>query len=117
MSNVTVKVSEASNLALDWLVTSIETPDALRYGVQDWREQRRGTKNGEFQHRWTQNWNQGGPIIAMHIVLIEDLGDFEWEATAVGGTKARGDTVLQAVCRCYVASKLGDTVEAPEELV
>jgi hypothetical protein len=32
-------------------------------------------------------------------------------------TRAEGPTPLIAAMRCYVASKLGDTVEIPEELL
>jgi hypothetical protein len=123
----TINVSEATGPVLDWLVTSIEVPDALRYGVQDWREQRtRTVKNGEYLYRWSQSWAQGGPIIGqerINLHLLDDKPDI-WAASLGNPWKALpnvfsrlGPTPLIAACRCYVASKLGDTAEVPEELL
>ena len=67
-----------------------------------------------------ESWAQGGPIIErekMAIMLCESVGD--WLADLSGTDKvftASGSTPLIAAMRCYVASKLGDTVEIPEEL-
>jgi hypothetical protein len=40
-----------------------------------------------------------------------------WYATNRKGAYGLGPTPLIAVMRCYVASKLGDTVDIPEELL
>lgn len=66
------------------------------------------------------NWAQGGPIIERERIRI----DCPWNpgpfiaACKIDGTTAwiKGDTVLTAAMRCYVASKMGDTVEVPDEL-
>jgi hypothetical protein len=107
-----MKTSELTGAALDWAVTLIEKPIACEYGVEDWRGQRRHTvKNGEYVYRWHQSWAQGGPIIEREgIALIPG-----WTAERPGFS-ADGPTPLIAAMRCYVASKLGDDVEIPEEL-
>ena len=70
------------------------------------------------------NWAQGGPIIEREAHnLFKHNGGTQWccacnvprdEYTAI--VTADGPTPLIAAMRCYVASKLGDTVEVPEEL-
>ena len=127
-----VKVRETTGIQLDYLVTSIEDPDTLDYGVADWREQRRGvTAYGEYIHRYHQSWNQGGPIIERELICLDnaDVGKPHhlwfarifttqkgsgWDAK---GFSATGHTPLIAAMRAFVASKLGDEVEVPEELL
>lgn len=120
-----IKTSELTDLALDWAVTMIEKPEACEYGVEDWRGQRRQTvKNGEYVYRWHQSWAQGGPIIEREKITIDydhEGPTLMWEAKhfAFDGTELQreyGPTPLIAAMRCYVASKLGDTVDVPEEL-
>lgn len=111
-----MKTSELTDAALDWAVTLIEKPIACEYGVEDWRGQRRQTvKNGEYVYRWHQSWAQGGPIIEREGISLYLYGGSEWNAH-VGGKESTGPTPLIAAMRCYVSSKLGDTVDIPEEL-
>lgn len=110
-----IKTSELSDVVLDWAVTTIEEPEALRYGVGDWREQRRSGR-GEYPHRYHQNWNQGGPIIERERI------DLQWVERKGSGPvwrtfHADGPTPLVAAMRCFVASRLGDEVDVPEELI
>jgi hypothetical protein len=77
---------------------------------------------------YSTNWALAGPIIEREGIstAIDTSGVFEgfvWFASvddilvdpdeAIG---VRGPTPLIAAMRCYVASKLGDEVEIPEEL-
>jgi len=68
------------------------------------------------------DWNVAGPIIEREGIEIYPLGaaNGEWGARKVDGEgdliRFYGDTPLIAAMRCYVASKLGDEVEIPEEL-
>jgi hypothetical protein len=73
------------------------------------------------------DWAQGGPIIEREGIAVdcerssgrvsgwvacnEVAGDENWDANV-----HYGPTPLVAAMRCYVASKLGDEVEIPEEL-
>lgn len=72
------------------------------------------------------DWSHGGPIIEReHIAVMFDGA--EWCAAVCEQVNAGGDpaftsrlypgpTPLIAAMRCYVAFKLGDEVEIPEEL-
>ena len=67
------------------------------------------------------NWSYAGPIIEVEKITVMALEDGGWTASVgelwvaeEGGIC--GPTPLIAAMRCYVASKLGDTVEIPEEL-
>jgi len=75
------------------------------------------TKGG-FSVEYT-DWDQGGPIIDRERIATQFwVSEGEWEALIKGGFFAsRGPTPLIAAMRCYVASKLGDEVEIPDELL
>ena len=70
------------------------------------------------------NWAQGGPIIEREAHnLFKHNGGTEWCCacnvprdgyTAI--VTADGPTPLIAAMRCFVASKLGDEVDVPDEL-
>ena len=82
------------------------------------------------------DWAQGGPIIEREItkvfrnvggtwsaMILKDIPiPFEDRGTSLALTRraqwnGAGPTPLVAAMRCYVASKLGDEVEVPEELI
>ena len=76
---------------------------------------------------FSRKWEAAGPIIerekislkCRHSVLYED--DSRWFATGDSdvndpSTGETGRTPLEAAMRCYVASKLGDSVEIPDEI-
>jgi hypothetical protein len=123
----TVKTSELTGAALDWAVAKCEPDDTLAVYFDgstgeplcrdDW------PNNQEYKP--STDWSQGGPIIERekinHAWLTkQDLG-MEPEHYCVAhsdGVYVRyGQTPLIAALRCYVASKLGDAVEVPEELL
>lgn len=71
---------------------------------------------------YSTSWREGGPIIEKEHIRISQYRDnlSFWEADIVtdrGGKFYQGPTPLIAAMRCYVASKLGDEVDIPEELV
>jgi len=110
-----VKVFKLQDLALDWAVTTLEKPEACKYGVEDWRDQRKHTVvNGEYVYRWHQSWAQGGPIIEQERIELWGDGDEGWIAYDNLNPKQKGPTPLIAAMRCYVAGQLGDEVEIPE---
>lgn len=113
-----IKTSELSGVVLDWAATTIEEPEALRYGVGDWREQRRSGR-GEYPHRYHQNWNQGGPIIEREGIRLHRGVTGQWWAGSESDPHrpVPGHTPLIAAMRCFVASRLGDEVDVPEELI
>lgn len=121
-----IKVSEATGIVLDWLVTSIENPEVIEYGVDYWLSHyRHTTKYGEYVYRWHQSWAQGGPIVEREWLDItpwpnETREDMRWHCQqhdTANDCAQYGPTPLIAAMRCYVASKLGDEVEVPDSLI
>jgi hypothetical protein len=116
-----VKTSELTGAALDWATSIVFNP------APEW-----GKWNPSI------NWAQGGPIIEREEISLDYAQADDWAArspTSIrsarpsrarpsprGGWRltavdrwAYGPTPLIAAMRCYVASKLGDEVEIPEE--
>ena len=60
----------------------------------------------------------GGPIIEREEISIVRVSSALWDAHMSNvNFFESGATPLIAAMRCYVASKLGDEVEVPEELL
>ena len=119
-----MKTSELTGAALDWAVAKCE-------GVTDeWREDGPFLWHGvpcirigghDVNYRPSTDWAQGGPIIEREKIRLDTTWNCEdgyWSARmdTVGGWWL-GDTPLMAAMRCYCVSKLGDTVDIPEELL
>ena len=104
-----IKTSELTGAALDWAVAKCE--DLLH-------------DDGTVSDYWqpSELWEQGGPIIEREGVKLTPRKPFhdDWEAEfrwpQGGGVNAFGSTPLIAAMRCYVASKLGDDVDVPDEI-
>jgi hypothetical protein len=100
-----IKTSELTGAALDWAVAECENVYCF---------------DGSYTP--STDWAQGGPIIEREGIDICTSTRGGWIATLITdweeGTVVRGegDTCLFAAMRCYVASKLGDEVEIPEEI-
>lgn len=109
-----MKTSELTGAALDWAVAKCEDV-SVRNGFDD------------DCPEYSTNWAQGGPIIEREGIAVdcqrcngkvdgwvacnEIASDENWDANVY-----YGPTPLVAAMRVYVASKLGDEVEIPEEL-
>lgn len=70
------------------------------------------------------DWSQGGSIIEREEISVQHTGDaakcraHAWNDDRLDFWPVMyGPTPLIAAMRCYVASKLGDEVEIPEELI
>ena len=61
-------------------------------------------------------WGGIGPIIERERINIRDDGGDQWAASYLVAEMI-GPTPLVAAMRCYVASKLGDEIDVPEELI
>lgn len=111
-----MKTNELEGAALDWAVAKCEGHEqtAPRF-YQGFVITPGANGTGEVFTPAT-NWAQGGPIIERERIAIWGDGDLHWEAEC-GWTWAKGKTPLIAAMRCYVASKLGDEVELPAELL
>ncbi len=64
---------------------------------------------------YSTNWAQGGPIIDRERINVEPFRDINGDQWSADGAW-NSPTALIAAMRCYVASKLGDEVDVPEEL-
>jgi hypothetical protein len=109
-----MKTAELIGPALDWAVAKCE-------GNDYWHPE-----TGPSCAEYSTDWAQGGPIIEWEGVTLDYDCDGQglrlWTARkfAFDGTLlwvAFGPTPLIAAMRCYVASKLGDEIEIPEELL
>jgi hypothetical protein len=109
-----IQTSELTDLALDWAV-------AKSLGQENcWMHD---YKIG-YPVSTSTDWAQGGPIIEREWLDVapwpnESDQDFHWQCKQHDSIDcvAFGPTPLIAAMRCYVASKLGDTVDIPEELI
>ena len=118
-----MKTSELTGAALDWAVAKCEG-HAVNVGFRNLTYTPKG-KRTLYKYMPSTKWAQGGPIIEREKIDVNskiNAGDDidEWRAVkGIGAkTKARyGPTPLIAAMRCYVASKLGDEIDVPEELL
>lgn len=121
-----MKTNELKGNALDWAVAKAKgiTVYPSKQGKK-WLSKRWMTADyGEFNHRhgtpwWnpSTDWAQGGPIIERERITLRNYKPALWDAS-IGRLDYVGDgkTPLIAAMRCYVASKLGEEVEIPDEL-
>ena len=112
-----VQVSELTGSALDWAVAKCEYPEP-DYEPEQWEGfVTPGCSDDGWVFTPSTNWAQGGPIIEREGIDLYQSGTWlaekqtSNEPTMVSGN---GDTPLVAAMRCYVASKLGDTVDLKE---
>lgn len=102
-----MKTSDLIGPALDWAVAKIEKvmfPRSIP--------------------KYSSDWAQGGPIIEREEIEIgrywnrEPTHHAAWKAQCGTQISHRfGPTPLVAAMRCYVASKLGDEITIPKELL
>lgn len=115
-----MKTHELTGAALDWAVAKCED---LEHYFADGLVCLKGQPFDTHWLYWTPStdWAQGGPIIEREMLTViynERPEDVEgWRTIAYHtGDMEYGATPLIAAMRCYVASKLGDEVDVPEEL-
>ena len=109
-----MKTSELTGAALDWAVVYAQHDKVLEPAVNYWLERYVDPERRYMCESPSINWSQGGPIIERESINLVKMHGHEWHADC--GKVATGPTPLIAAMRCYVASKLGDEVEIPEEL-
>lgn len=126
-----IKTADLTGAALDWAVAkalgirtyigryehTLTGPCILDADLVDMQT------DGEQELKHSRSWAQGGPIIerdGMHVDCLRQGKKPIWEAWPyASGTKhiQQGPTPLIAAMRCFVASRLGDEVDVPEELL
>jgi len=115
-----IKVSDLSDIALDWTVAKctdkvvdilheLSKGDGLRLILG---------KGCGTPYSPSSDWSQGGPIIEREGISTQKLIS-GWMASYedIYNLPIYGQTPLIAAMRCYVASKLGEEVEVPDELI
>ena len=120
-----IKTADLTGPALDFAVSKADNPPG-QDGWGWWDRDEQGflfDPLNECRYSPSTDWAQGGPIIerdGMHVDCLRQGKKPIWEAWPyASGTKhiQQGPTPLIAAMRCFVASKLGDEVDVPEELV
>lgn len=120
----TMKTSDLTGAALDWAVAKCEgvrlSGASLSYQVET-----HGTvSRGSAPYAPSQDWGIAGPIIEREWLDVtpwpnESEESYRWQCRQHDSidTCAFGQTPLVAAMRCHVASKMGDVVEVPNELL
>lgn len=103
-----IKVSEATTIQLNWMVARAlgKCPSMFIFKQLGYLAK---------EHNHSMNWEQGGPLIEREKITTSDC-EGGWVAGYNGTLTYFGPTLLIAAIRCFVASKLGDEVEVPNEL-
>lgn len=106
-----MKTYELTGVSLDWAVAKCEGKAFAEEG-----------EKFKLAYSPSTVWAQGGPIIErerLELATLDDEFDKDkWASyTEDGRTAMYGTEPLLAAMRCYVASKLGYTVEVPAELL
>jgi hypothetical protein len=112
-----MKTNELSGAALDWAVARCEGIELEHGHYNRLLVDGRMSKGQSMLVMYlpSTDWAQGGPIIEREMIELEWSGS-EWWARMWADEDFSGPTPLIAAMRCYVASKLGDEIELPEEL-
>jgi hypothetical protein len=120
-----IKTADLTGQALDWAVERALGTSEFWFAPDEFKPQ---YESGESHY--STNWAQGGPIIEREQLSLDltssqydsatdsciALDSPEWWSSK-GDTTSRGPTPLIAAMRCFVASRLGDEVDIPEELL
>ncbi len=96
------KTAELTGMALDWVVAKCEG-----HGI------------GVLDDPWfmpSTKWAQGGPLIEREGITIQQSPERDCWMAHKDGPAYEGPTPLIAAMRCYVASKLGDEIEVPDDV-
>lgn len=130
-----MKTSELIGPALDWAVAKIEVGVDVRDGKTCYYLHPNNPKlvcRVTYNHdsnpkgydlcRYSTDWSQGGPIIEREKITLEFIPTIGWRAALEFLDENQAEsigapTALIAAMRCFVASKLGDEIEIPEELI
>lgn len=97
-----IKTSEMTGEVLNWAVAKCE---GWEFTYENYPQ------HEMIFYSPSTDWAHGGPIIEREGIALLPPGLAE-----MPGFEGRGDTLLIAAMRCYVASKMGDEVVIPEGL-
>jgi hypothetical protein len=126
-----IKTSELTGAALNWAVAKCEDFNDGCAIIRLWNNRVAKIIPGDYEtsevytsYSPSTDWSQGGPIIDLEEILVGPSPFLSGDCAAGIGSDwdtcnhiQTGPTPLIAAMRCYVASKLGDEIEIPEELL
>lgn len=124
-----MKTAELKGASLDWAVTKCEGLPLTLMNFNDSKGYQVRFGIPLIHYTPSTNWAQGGPIIEREKIQPspqlagEHTGKWRancWRENKSGALLPNtmyGKTPLEAAMRCYVASKLGDEIKVPNELV
>jgi hypothetical protein len=117
-----MKTSKLAGAALNWAVAKCEGVPTTEFIAL----QKLPASDVFWKYQYSTDWAQGGPIIEREgisvtydVELSQAEGSEYWAtiyAVDSGDGRIYGPTPLIAAMRCYVASKLGNTIDIPEGL-
>lgn len=128
-----MKTAELTGSALDWAVAKAKGfLMVMTYGQARVCVRKTYSFEDDVLWRASTDWSQGGPIIEREGIATWRMNNGEWIAVFPGKFGYTGDnyyidvetfdgeegpTPLIAAMRCFVASKLGDEIDVPKELM
>ena len=130
-----MRTQDLTDLVLDWAVANAEGYVLTSDGISNLlvRENETlllGPGSSPLNYSPICYWMQGGEIIEREMLCvgyrhqadpnycpINDPATICWARTTAGGYLSYGPTPLIAAMRCFCASRLGDEVEIPKELM
>ena len=130
-------VASLDGKALDYAVAIVEGGHRLRVDGFTWWVTLEGLSRvlgqgwGSIGYQPSIEWQHGGPIIERERIKVAPNLGGSWHGqirheekhpaipykVLTGWTNKHGPTPLVAAMRCYVASKLGDSVKIPKGLI
>ena len=111
-----IKTSELIGAPLDWAVAKCEGIELFPWPNGTLNVYRPVTDDYAVYEPHCR-WAQGGPIMEREkISVLTCTNGHEWAAKGAHNY-SYGPTALIAACRAFVAARLGESVEVPDELV
>lgn len=123
-----VKTADLNRHALNWAVAKADGRKVIidkfgqpKVALPGTSEQDSERGHGFSYYRPSTDWLKAGPIIERERISVAPLAR-DWEATLdldEGDAMVQvsvGPTPLIAAMRCFVASKLGEEIEVPDNL-
>lgn len=127
---IEVKTADLVGEALGWAVGKAEGLNLElvppQYG-NPWRVfaryQGQAIEHTKRYNPW-EDWALGGELIEKYVAMVRGFPNQMYQTLAIARVRISGalawrsgKTPLIALCRAIVAAKLGDTVQAPKELM
>lgn len=115
-----IRTKDLTLLQLDYAVAKANGDESRLLFEGDSDQGITGMRFDPHHGKWSPstNWYQAGPIIDQESIDVFSIrsGSGWCAQTNMRVYNAYGDTIIEAALRCFVASRLGDEAEIPEEL-